>query len=35
VTTATRIAEFIFKKGLAQAEWPRDIRAWIEGQTSG
>jgi malate dehydrogenase (oxaloacetate-decarboxylating)(NADP+) len=31
VTTATRIAEFMFEKGLAQAERPRDIRAWIEG----
>jgi malate dehydrogenase (oxaloacetate-decarboxylating)(NADP+) len=32
VTTATRVAEFMFEKGLAQAERPRDIRAWIEGQ---
>jgi len=32
VTTATRIAEFMFEKGLAQVERPRDIRAWIEGQ---
>jgi malate dehydrogenase (oxaloacetate-decarboxylating)(NADP+) len=32
VTTATRIAEFMFDKGLAQAERPRDIRAWIESQ---
>jgi malate dehydrogenase (oxaloacetate-decarboxylating)(NADP+) len=32
VTTATRIAEFMFDKGLAQVERPRDIRAWIEGQ---
>lgn len=32
VTTATRIAEFMFEKGLAQAERPHDIRAWIEGQ---
>jgi malate dehydrogenase (oxaloacetate-decarboxylating)(NADP+) len=30
VTTATRIAEFMFEKGLAQAERPHDIRAWIE-----
>jgi hypothetical protein len=29
---ATRVAEFMFDKGLAQAERPRDIRAWIEGQ---
>jgi hypothetical protein len=26
------VAEFIFDKGLAQVERPRDIRAWIEGQ---
>ena len=32
VTTATRVAEFMFEKGLAQAERPRDIRTWIEGQ---
>jgi malate dehydrogenase (oxaloacetate-decarboxylating)(NADP+) len=32
VTTATRVAEFMFDKGLAQAERPRDVRAWIEGQ---
>src|SRR5208282_1800311 len=32
VTTATRVAEFMFEKGLAQLERPRDIRAWIEGQ---
>ena len=32
VTTATRIAEFMFDKGLAQVDRPRDIRAWIEGQ---
>ena len=32
VTTAARVAEFMFDKGLAQAERPRDIRAWIEGQ---
>src|SRR5271163_3342204 len=32
VTTATRVAEFMFDTGLAQAERPRDIRAWIEGQ---
>jgi len=30
ITTATRIAEFMFEKGLAQAEPPRDVRAWIE-----
>ncbi|SEE75785.1 malate dehydrogenase (oxaloacetate-decarboxylating)(NADP+) [Rhizobiales bacterium GAS191] len=32
VTTATRVAEFMFEKGLAQVKRPRDIRAWIEGQ---
>ncbi|HZB91772.1 MAG TPA: NAD-dependent malic enzyme [Stellaceae bacterium] len=32
VTTATRVAEFMFDTGLAQAERPHDIRAWIEGQ---
>ena len=32
VTTATRVAEFMFDKGLAQVERPTDIRAWIEGQ---
>ena len=33
VTTATRVAEFMFEKGLAQAEKPgHDIRAWIESQ---
>jgi malate dehydrogenase (oxaloacetate-decarboxylating)(NADP+) len=32
VTTAARVAEFMFDKGLAQAERPRDIRAWIENQ---
>jgi malate dehydrogenase (oxaloacetate-decarboxylating)(NADP+) len=32
VTTASRVAEFMFEKGLAQVERPRDIRAWIERQ---
>jgi malate dehydrogenase (oxaloacetate-decarboxylating)(NADP+) len=32
VTTATRVAEFMFEKGLAQAERPRDIRTWINEQ---
>jgi malate dehydrogenase (oxaloacetate-decarboxylating)(NADP+) len=32
VTTATRVAEFIFEQDLAQVERPRDIRSWIEGQ---
>ena len=31
VTTAARIAEFMFDAGLAQVERPRDIRGWIEG----
>ena len=30
VTTAARIAEYMFDAGLAQAERPKDIRAWIE-----
>jgi malate dehydrogenase (oxaloacetate-decarboxylating)(NADP+) len=32
VTTATRVAEYMFAQDLAQAERPRDVRAWIEGQ---
>jgi malate dehydrogenase (oxaloacetate-decarboxylating)(NADP+) len=32
VTTATRVAEFMFDEGLAQVKRPRDIRAWIERQ---
>jgi malate dehydrogenase (oxaloacetate-decarboxylating)(NADP+) len=32
VTTATRVAEYMFDAGLAQVERPRDIRAWIESQ---
>jgi malate dehydrogenase (oxaloacetate-decarboxylating)(NADP+) len=32
LTTATRVAEFMFDQGLAQAQRPRDIRSWIEGQ---
>ncbi len=32
VTTATRVAEFMFDNGLAQVKRPDDIRAWIEGQ---
>jgi malate dehydrogenase (oxaloacetate-decarboxylating)(NADP+) len=32
VTTATRVAEFMFDQGLAQGERPRDIRGWIEDQ---
>ena len=32
ITTATRVAEFMFDQGLAQVERPRDVRGWIEGQ---
>jgi malate dehydrogenase (oxaloacetate-decarboxylating)(NADP+) len=32
VTTAVRVVEFMFDKGLAQVERPKDIRAWIEAQ---
>jgi malate dehydrogenase (oxaloacetate-decarboxylating)(NADP+) len=32
ITTATRVAEFMFDHDLAQVERPRDLRAWIEGQ---
>ena len=32
VTTAIRVAEFMFDQGLAQVERPRDIRARIEAQ---
>jgi malate dehydrogenase (oxaloacetate-decarboxylating)(NADP+) len=32
VTTATRVAEFLFDQGLAQVERPEDMRSWIEGQ---
>jgi malate dehydrogenase (oxaloacetate-decarboxylating)(NADP+) len=32
VTTATRIAQFMFDKGLATEKQPADIRKWIEGQ---
>jgi malate dehydrogenase (oxaloacetate-decarboxylating)(NADP+) len=32
VTTATRVAEFMFDKGLAQAKRPREVRPWIEAQ---
>ena len=32
ITTATRVAEFMFDEGLAQVKRPRDIRAWIEHQ---
>jgi len=32
VTTATRVAEYMFDKGLAQVKRPKDVRSWIEGQ---
>jgi malate dehydrogenase (oxaloacetate-decarboxylating)(NADP+) len=32
VTTATRVAEYMFDKGLAQVERPREVRTWIERQ---
>jgi malate dehydrogenase (oxaloacetate-decarboxylating)(NADP+) len=32
VTTATRVAEFMFDQGLAQVDRPRDVRSWIEHQ---
>ena len=32
VTTATRVAEFMFDQELAQVERPRNVRGWIEGQ---
>lgn len=33
ITTATRVAEFIFDQGQATVERPKDVRAWIEGLT--
>ena len=33
ITTAVRVTEFMFDKGLAQVERPHDIRAWLEGLT--
>lgn len=33
ITSATRIAEFIFNQGAATVERPQDIRAWIESLT--
>ena len=32
VTTATRVVDFMFDKGLAQVERPTDVRSWIEKQ---
>ena len=33
ITTATRVAEYIFDQDLATVERPNDIRAWIEAMT--
>ncbi|MCY0385797.1 NAD-dependent malic enzyme [Robbsia sp. Bb-Pol-6] len=33
ITTATRVAEYIFDQGQATVERPEDIRAWIEAMT--
>ena len=33
ITTATRVAEFIFDEGQATVERPKDVRAWIEALT--
>ena len=33
VTTATRVAEYIFDQGLATVERPKDVRAWIEAMS--
>ena len=33
ITTATRVAEFVFDQGQATVERPKDVRAWIEGLT--
>ena len=33
ITTAARVAEHIFDRGLATVDRPDDIRAWLKGQT--
>jgi malate dehydrogenase (oxaloacetate-decarboxylating)(NADP+) len=33
ITTATRVAEYIFEQGQATVERPNDIRAWIKAMT--
>ena len=33
ITTATRVAEHIFDRGLATVDRPDDLRAWIKGMT--
>jgi malate dehydrogenase (oxaloacetate-decarboxylating)(NADP+) len=32
VSTATRVAEYMFDQGLAQVQRPKDVRSWIEAQ---
>src|SRR6202011_1647757 len=32
VTTAIRVAEYMFNVGLAQVQRPHDLRAWVESQ---
>jgi malate dehydrogenase (oxaloacetate-decarboxylating)(NADP+) len=32
ITTAIRVVEFLFDKGLAQVARPRETRSWLEGQ---
>jgi malate dehydrogenase (oxaloacetate-decarboxylating)(NADP+) len=33
ITTATRVAEYIFEQGQATVDRPKDIRAWIKAMT--
>jgi len=33
ITTATRVAEYIFEQGQATVDRPDDIRAWIKAMT--
>ncbi|GBQ79798.1 malate dehydrogenase [Gluconacetobacter johannae DSM 13595] len=33
ITSACRLAEYIFESGMAQVDRPADIRSWIEGMT--
>jgi len=33
ITTATRVAEYIFEQGQATVERPDDVRAWIKAMT--
>jgi malate dehydrogenase (oxaloacetate-decarboxylating)(NADP+) len=32
VTTAIRVAEYMFDAGLAHVQRPHDLRAWVEAQ---